>query len=329
MSRLLTKIEKRRVRQALENCGKSVKKLQTSEELHQFALNWNWDDNAKPLKWVVQQPYCDEGTALLLYWRAAPEWYCQFADRSEVIDTESEHSIIVFDLISIIEKRYLTGTYTERNISFDPYNDNGQNFVEDYLHASKLRKLPKEMLQPSPGIKAERQDLYNIVVRLPTDKEKKKIEKRVANGLSILKNTYSSISEDSDTQSIIFGIRFAVDTFRISIQSSSEVVKNEPLLDLGWLWADQLCRAYQWKWMAWDSGDRASLGVFSPDELYASFPPNIVNYHLGVSRQKNRISDLFISLGKIEKTQQFSEAYGSGWLMLNSYSDAYKRITRK
>jgi hypothetical protein len=320
MSRSLIKEEKYRVRQAVEDCGKSVQKLQTSEELHQFAMRWNWDDSPKPLFWVVRQPYCDQGTALLLYWRASPEWYCQFENRDDVADTESEQSIMVFDLITEIEKHYLSGDYTNRNISFDPNNDEGQSYVKDYEGASKLRNLPKEMMQASPGVKVERQDLYDIIIRLPTDIEQKKIEKCISNGLNVLKGIFGSINDESDVQSIVFAIRFAVDAFRLTHGYSPKITEDEPLLDLGWLWADQLCRAYEWKWMAWDVEGKARLGVFSPDQIYISFPPNLVNYHLDVTRQKNKISDLFISLGKIERTQQFSEAYGSGWLTLNPYS---------
>jgi len=54
------------------------------EEWHQVACNWNWDDGADELRWIIQQPTCDRGTALLVYWHGGPRYYAQYATRDEV-----------------------------------------------------------------------------------------------------------------------------------------------------------------------------------------------------------------------------------------------------
>src|SRR5262249_23001942 len=51
---------------------------------HQVANGWNWDGGVAPLAWMIRQPQCDRGTALLIYWHGGPGWFKQYAGRDEV-----------------------------------------------------------------------------------------------------------------------------------------------------------------------------------------------------------------------------------------------------
>ena len=44
-------------------------------QLHRAALNWNWDRETWPLRYIVDRPDCDKGTALSIFFSAEPDWY--------------------------------------------------------------------------------------------------------------------------------------------------------------------------------------------------------------------------------------------------------------
>src|SRR5712691_6236599 len=46
----------------------------TPDEWHQVAWNWNWDSGVEALQWIIRQPMCDRGTALLVYWMGGPRY---------------------------------------------------------------------------------------------------------------------------------------------------------------------------------------------------------------------------------------------------------------
>ncbi|MGZ3679993.1 MAG: DUF4274 domain-containing protein [Ktedonobacterales bacterium] len=46
----------------------------TPDAWHQVAWKWNWDSGIKPLQWIIRQPRCDRGTALLIYWYSGPRY---------------------------------------------------------------------------------------------------------------------------------------------------------------------------------------------------------------------------------------------------------------
>lgn len=93
------------------------------EELHLFAKLCNWDGSIKDLQSVIRHPLCDQGTALLVYWRGQPGYYFQYADRSAVPEHERE----VFDLLREIEQRVTRGAYPAALQPFDPADDEGRD----------------------------------------------------------------------------------------------------------------------------------------------------------------------------------------------------------
>ena len=44
-------------------------------QLHRVALTWNWDRETRPLRYIVDRPDCDKGTALSIFFSADPDTY--------------------------------------------------------------------------------------------------------------------------------------------------------------------------------------------------------------------------------------------------------------
>jgi Domain of unknown function (DUF4274) len=89
-------------------------------ELHCFADHWNWGGGVEAMRQVAEHPNCDAATALLLFWRADPEYYLQFSSRDEVPDYNRDG----FDLTQLIEVRFLRGEYSSSGlIGFNPRED--------------------------------------------------------------------------------------------------------------------------------------------------------------------------------------------------------------
>ncbi len=120
------------------------------DDWHQVAWNWNWDSDETYLRWIVRQPNCDRGTALLIYWYGQPGVCAEYASR----DAVPEFSQDAYDLLMEIETRYITGGYTRQEIVFDPRNDtgfDGYDWTGEYDADSAKRPIPALMLQATPG----------------------------------------------------------------------------------------------------------------------------------------------------------------------------------
>jgi hypothetical protein len=86
------------------------------EEVHEFAEHVNWDDGLSRLKQIIQHPYCDLGTAYLIYWRGEPTYYLWEADADEIGKSDQE----MFNFLKDIESRVAQGSYLTASIRFDP-----------------------------------------------------------------------------------------------------------------------------------------------------------------------------------------------------------------
>ncbi len=42
----------------------------TSAEQYYLASIYNWDDGVIVLKWIIESPICDKGTAMKIFWMA-------------------------------------------------------------------------------------------------------------------------------------------------------------------------------------------------------------------------------------------------------------------
>lgn len=123
-------------------------KQRDPEVWHKIAMGWNWDGGLAPLAWIVRQPECDRGTALLIYWRGGPGWYKQYGGREEVPPFVSAEN---HDLLKDIERRYLSGFYTRHEIAFDPHDDQGFDWTNEYKDVPTKHPIPKEMFIGTSG----------------------------------------------------------------------------------------------------------------------------------------------------------------------------------
>ena len=149
----LTNKQKESIAQLLfDNNIEELKKLTSPLELHVVAANWNWDDGCELLTWIIRNPICDKGTALLIYWHAGPGWQYQFLNRDEV----PKYARANYDLIKEIETRYISGFYTEASIAFDPSNDEETDWTTMYAKISTRQEIPKQMRISTSGISIDR-----------------------------------------------------------------------------------------------------------------------------------------------------------------------------
>ena len=121
----------------------------TPSDWHQVAWNWNWDNSIESLKWIVENPGTDKGTALLLYWYGGPRFFSQYTDEIQVSQYQLEH----YKLLKDIEKKFISGFYKNENIAFDPKNDDGHDWTKEYGDVEMKVKIPEEMYQPTAGEK--------------------------------------------------------------------------------------------------------------------------------------------------------------------------------
>lgn len=128
--------------------GTPLSTLQTSEELHDYAWNYNWDDGFDNLRWVINNPLCSKGTALLIYWYSQPGYFLKF-DRSEISVYQLDH----FDFIQELQQNLLNGDFKHNTIAFDPRNDEGYDWIQENEAGNngKSLNLPKELYEPAKG----------------------------------------------------------------------------------------------------------------------------------------------------------------------------------
>jgi hypothetical protein len=123
------------------------------EEWHQVAWSWNWDNGVEELRWIIRQPTCDRGTALLVYWYGGPRYFAQYASRDEV----PEYQLEEYDLVMEIERRYLAGAYLRQEIAFDPHDDDGGadergfDWTLEYVDLPNRHPISEAMKHASPG----------------------------------------------------------------------------------------------------------------------------------------------------------------------------------
>ena len=116
------------------------------EQLHIYAARSNYDGNAKPVRWLIDNPALDRGTALLLYWYLGAAYYAEFVSQDEVRGFQRDS----FRLVLLLERRILDGFYTESRIRFDPMQSEGGGPRE--MRPSKVKRpVPEQLLLPSPG----------------------------------------------------------------------------------------------------------------------------------------------------------------------------------
>lgn len=110
------------------------------EDWHRLALYGNWDgveDNV--WRTIVLDPDCDQATALAIFWKASPEYYVAFKDRTSVPAV----NLSGYDLINLIRVRWQSGAYVRSELAFDPDTDAWPLDFEDLRrrHGARVDQL--------------------------------------------------------------------------------------------------------------------------------------------------------------------------------------------
>jgi hypothetical protein len=308
----LSKEEKQRVRKALMR-RISVKKLQTPLEYHYFAWHWNWDNGIKPLEWIIRQPNCDQGTALLIYWYAALTWFCQYQDKKEV--RARGGNVKHYEFIKEIEQRVAENFSTTRAIYFSPNDDSGYDWTAEYADKPVKSPIPKHMLQASPGAKLERNILWGFMQRDLTEAEVQKVNRNIASGFNVLHVAFPQISEQSSPDDVVAAIKDYVNLER-EVVGKKQVSFDGPQAQVGWVLAKQIERKYGWVWQmySFDDGDTEHTGLMSPDNILIVMPPNSLVASINLRVSENAIVRFFDLLGTYTRTQDFREFYALNWM---------------
>lgn len=126
----MNEIEREQVKRALRLNGdamvRGVERLTSSEQLHQFVLNYNVNDGYLPIRAVINHRACDKGTALYIYW--------QFAASSPAPKSATP-KYDAAALLREIETRFQDGSYGTAEYHCDPTTE---------FTAVQLRKLKLE-----------------------------------------------------------------------------------------------------------------------------------------------------------------------------------------
>ncbi|MBU3014023.1 DUF4274 domain-containing protein [Poseidonibacter lekithochrous] len=94
------------------------KYLESSDNTQQFyyALWSNYDDNQKPLKWLISNPNTELATILAIYYNLEPSYYTKYRSLDEVTKSELGH----FNFLRKIEENVDNKFYKNSTICFSP-----------------------------------------------------------------------------------------------------------------------------------------------------------------------------------------------------------------
>lgn len=105
--RELTDEERARVDAALYEDEALVAQLQTTEELHAFVSEYNFDDT-EGATYIINNPNLAKGTALLFFWLSDPIYHFSKSD--------SPWRQLLIEL----QERYVAGFYTKDSVAINP-----------------------------------------------------------------------------------------------------------------------------------------------------------------------------------------------------------------
>lgn len=296
MSIKFTKANKNNVYKAFEG-EKSFKKL-TTEEWHQFVLNYNFDAGLEPFEWLIKQKVCDKGTALILYWQLNPEYFCD----AQKIPTAENKSIFEEDyrIIKEIEKKYLEGFYDSELFSFDPK-------MEFITSKTDTSCIPQIMQEKTNGVLFERLDVEFAFLRNPDEKEYKAINNKLKNAISIIHKTNPGFKPDTP-EMIINEIINSVEYWK---GKADKININS----LSYLWLDCLCKKYSWSWIIWDWETGKSIGAANPSKKLTCPSDTLIKHTIDGFQPSKIILNLFNDLANTEKNSDLkNSASGIGLL---------------
>lgn len=118
-------------------------KTLNSTELHYLADIYNWDDGMEILFWIINSDKCDKGTALMIFWRAVPDYYFE-KDEKELQFYERK----VYQLLEEIVTSFKSNKFRKANIKYIPNEDFEIN-IDQILNWN----IPREMTEQTRGFK--------------------------------------------------------------------------------------------------------------------------------------------------------------------------------
>ena len=96
-------------------------------KLHQTAVGLNWGTSVEDQQAIIRNKNTGLGTAVMLFWLGQPCDYWVPYENAEVADDAA-----LFSFLDEVHKNIATGFYDQNNIQYDPTDDMGTNWVEDY-----------------------------------------------------------------------------------------------------------------------------------------------------------------------------------------------------
>jgi len=165
MNAKLTSEKQARLNYLLYECestksfAKTLEQVESSNEIDEFVNQYNWDFGSEPLKLVLQNPLCDRGTALKIYWLVKPDYYSGYLKIEDVPTSERDDYLFLKFIESLFKNK---SSFRFNNIHFDPTDEYS---VENWRSIVKYSEIPDELLLPNFG------DNYENLQRLRKDRE--------------------------------------------------------------------------------------------------------------------------------------------------------------
>ena len=141
-----------------EDTVPDLKLFKTLNAYEQFYLaeTYNWDDGTEVLKWIIESPICDKGTASLIFWSAEPDFYFDYTEKT-IVDYEKG----TFDLLQKIIKKFRNSEFNRSKIKFDPTLHGNKT---DWKTELDIWEIPDELRKPTKG--SELISLSNIKMKI-------------------------------------------------------------------------------------------------------------------------------------------------------------------
>jgi hypothetical protein len=125
--------------------GREFAALSSPEELFLYASESPPDQGPAEWRRVLESPFCDQGTALLVFWRNSPVYY--YGDEpASGWSSDRER----YELVREIAGRCAAGEYPSAVVRFDPAGFERINFLAPYA-PKELERVPAHMRVPTPG----------------------------------------------------------------------------------------------------------------------------------------------------------------------------------
>lgn len=97
---------------------KTIFESLNSEEQYYLADMYNWDEGVEIQNWVINSDKCDLGTAIMIFWRAEPDYYFDYNS-----DTIKSYQRDVWELLQSILKKVRNNEFVESQFEFIPIKE--------------------------------------------------------------------------------------------------------------------------------------------------------------------------------------------------------------